>query len=72
MSTPRPGTCGDPGPGKSHCTEDPGHRWSCYDAGDDVAWNDGMEWLADHNCAEPDCSASSTPQTRGADHKETK
>lgn len=35
MSAIRPHACGDPGPYDAHCTDDPGHAYSCYDGGDD-------------------------------------
>lgn len=51
--------CGDPGPYATHCTDDPGHAYSHYDASDDSSWNDGSPagWQADvgHQCDEPDC-----------------
>ncbi len=57
MSRIRSGTCADPGPGDAHCTDYRGHRYSCYDAGEDVSWNDHT--MADdgtgHECAEPGC-----------------
>jgi len=40
MSAPRPDTCAEPGPYGAHCTEDPGHRYSHYDGGDDSSWQD--------------------------------
>ena len=56
MSAISPGTCAEPGPYAAHCTDDPGHRYSCYDAGEDVAWNDGMDYLAPHSCDDPACT----------------
>lgn len=52
--------CGDPGPGDAHCTEYPGHRYSCYDAGQDLSWNDGLfrdGWYDEnpHRCDESGC-----------------
>lgn len=60
MSTRRPGTCGEPGPYAAHCTNDAGplHRYSCYDAGEDVSWNEGQWYdfdLAPHDCGDPGC-----------------
>ena len=55
MSAIRPGTCAEPGPWDAHCTDDIGHRWSCYDAGADVSWNDGMDYLSPHDCTDPAC-----------------
>jgi hypothetical protein len=57
MSGLRAGTCGDPGPHAAHCTEHPGHRYSCYDAGDDVSFNDGTTADSDafHACDSADC-----------------
>jgi hypothetical protein len=59
MSAIRTGTCGAAGPYAAHCTEEPGHRYSCYDAGEDVSFNEGM--MRDtglvHNCDDPNCVA---------------
>lgn len=60
MSAIRKGMCADPGPGSAHCTEVIGHRYSCYDAGEDVSWNDGQfrdGWYDrdPHVCSEPGC-----------------
>lgn len=60
MSRRRPGTCADPGPYDYHCTEPIGHRYSCYDAGEDSSWNDGQfrdGWFdaSPHECDDPDC-----------------
>lgn len=59
MSRRRPGTCAEPGPRDLHCTDYPGHRHSCYDAGDDVSWNTHSpeDWQTDtpHNCGDPEC-----------------
>ena len=55
MSKRRPGTCGDPGPYDAHCALEPWHRYSCYDAGKDVSFNDRQDWLAPHGCEDPDC-----------------
>ncbi|WP_131630689.1 hypothetical protein [Mycolicibacterium llatzerense] len=55
MSRIRPHTCGDPGPGDAHCTDDdPGHRYSCYDGGDDVSFNHRQDFR--HDCDDPNCS----------------
>lgn len=53
MSVIRKGQCGDPGPYDAHCTVYPGHRYSCYDASEDVSFNDRHEFT--HECADPDC-----------------
>lgn len=55
MSHRRPHTCGASGPYDAHCTDDPGHRYSCYDAGEDVSWNERHEWLSPHACDDPEC-----------------
>lgn len=59
MSAPRDGACREPGPRDAHCTEDRYHRYSCYDAGEDVSWNDGQWYafdLAPHDCGDPKCT----------------
>lgn len=48
MSEPRPGTCQMPGPYEAHCTQDRWHDWSCYDAGEDVSFNDRQDWTHEH------------------------
>jgi hypothetical protein len=48
VSDIRAGTCAEPGPYDTHCTEHPRHRYSCYDAGDDSSWNDRQDWTHDH------------------------
>ena len=53
MSTIRPNTCAEPGPGDAHCTDDVLHRYSCYDAGDDVSFNSRQDFR--HDCADPAC-----------------
>ena len=45
-------TCDEPGPGDSHCTDRPGHDWSCYDARGDVSFNARQDWTHRH----PGCS----------------
>ena len=55
MSQRRLGTCGAPGPGRAHCTDYAWHRYSCYDAGDDVSFNDRQEWLTPHDCEDVEC-----------------
>ncbi len=55
MSRRRPGTCQAPGPSSAHCTDHPGHRYSCYDAGEDVSFNDRQDWLTPHDCQDPAC-----------------
>lgn len=68
MSRVRPGTCADPGPDDLHCTEPRGHRYSCYDAGEDESWNDGT--MADdprtHLCDDPACAPSQPAATSGS------
>jgi hypothetical protein len=58
VSTRRQGTCREPGPRGAHCTDYPEHKWSCYDAGEDVSWND-HQWyyfdLAPHDCGDLSC-----------------
>jgi hypothetical protein len=53
VSAIRPGTCGDPGPGDAHCTDDLGHHYSCYDADDNVAFNARQEFT--HECRDERC-----------------
>lgn len=53
MSAIRPGTCADPGPYDAHCTDDPGHRYSCYDGGADVSFNHRQAFK--HDCDDPAC-----------------
>ncbi len=53
MSRIRPGTCAEPGPSDTHCTDHRGHRYSCYDAGADVSFNDRQDFA--HACDEADC-----------------
>ena len=61
MSKRREGTCSEPGPYAAHCTSEPLHRYSCYDAGEDTSWNDRApeEWQVEtpHDCGDPDCTA---------------
>lgn len=66
MSRLRAGTCGDPGPYAAHCTEPPGHRYSCYDAGEDVSFNEWQmrEWDLVHECDDPTCPTTQ----KGSDH----
>ncbi|MCV7424354.1 hypothetical protein H7K45_27790 [Mycobacterium yunnanensis] len=54
MSKIRPGTCGDPGPYKAHCTDYPGHYYSCYDSGDDVSFNHRQDF--EHHCDDTTCA----------------
>jgi hypothetical protein len=49
----RNGQCADPGPGDAHCTEDRIHRFSCYDAGADVSFNDRHDFT--HACTDRAC-----------------
>ncbi|QFG08082.1 hypothetical protein SEA_PCORAL7_21 [Gordonia phage PCoral7] len=53
MSLVREGSCGEPGPFAAHCTEDPMHRHSCYDAGADVSFNHRQDFR--HDCDDPAC-----------------
>lgn len=53
MSNVRKGQCNDPGPYAAHCTDDPGHRYSCYDAGEDVSFNHRHDFT--HRCEDPAC-----------------
>lgn len=53
MSQIRKGCCAEPGPYESHCTDYPGHRYSCYDAGEDVSFNDRQDFR--HDCDDPGC-----------------
>lgn len=46
--------CGEPGPGDAHCTEDPMHRYSCYDGGEDVSFNSRQDFR--HDCNDPKCT----------------
>lgn len=58
MSIRRQGACQMPGPRDAHCTDHPMHQWSCYDAGEDVSWNEGQWYdfdLAPHACDDPGC-----------------
>lgn len=61
----RGATCGDPGPGDAHCTDDYLHQWSHYDATQDKSWNDGQwefGWFeaAPHECDRPGCPEPGT------------
>lgn len=53
MSRIREGACAEPGPYEVHCTDYPGHRYSCYDAGADVSFNDRQDF--EHHCSDPAC-----------------
>lgn len=53
MSTIRKGQCADPGPYGAHCTDDTGHRYSCYDASEDVSFNHRQDFQ--HDCDDPSC-----------------
>lgn len=57
MSAIRPGTCAMPGPYDQHCTERPGHPYSCYDAGEDASFNAGvmLGGFPEHECDDPSC-----------------
>lgn len=63
MSALRKGTCGEPGPYGAHCTDYPAHRYSCYDAGDDVSFNERMMREAD--LEHGPCSDCDTNQSDG-------
>uniref|UniRef100_A0AAU8GPI7 Uncharacterized protein n=1 Tax=Gordonia phage Petito TaxID=3158876 RepID=A0AAU8GPI7_9CAUD len=54
MSFTRKGACSMPGPYTAHCTDDPGHNYSCYDAGEDVSFNSRQDF--DHDCHDPNCN----------------
>lgn len=56
MSARRPGTCAAPGPYDAHCTDTIWHDYSCYDAGEDVSFNNRQDWLAPHLCDDPTCT----------------
>lgn len=62
MSRVRAHTCAEPGPWDYHCTEATGHRYSCYDAGEDTSWNDASpeDWQTEtpHVCDDPNCPSS--------------
>lgn len=47
------GTCSEPGPGDAHCTENRMHDYSCYDAGEDVSFNDRHDFT--HSCFDDNC-----------------
>ena len=53
MGKPRRDRCQQPGPYAAHCTEWPGHQYSCYDAGEDVSFNDRQDFV--HNCGDVTC-----------------
>ncbi len=53
MSRRRLGACGEPGPYAAHCTEEWDHQYSCYDAGDDVSFNDRQDFT--HDCGDTEC-----------------
>ena len=53
MSAIRPDTCAMPGPYEAHCTDYPGHDYSCYDGSEDVSFNHRHEF--DHRCSDPRC-----------------
>lgn len=58
MSGIRDHSCGAPGPYGSHCTDYPGHEYSCYDAGDDVSFNERAmrdEGITHGECKEDGC-----------------
>lgn len=54
MSAIRSYTCGMPGPDDAHCTEEPGHWYSCYDAGEDVSFNHRHDFR--HDCEDTACN----------------
>lgn len=53
MSTVRAGSCAEPGPYEAHCTDSPGHDYSCYDASEDVSFNHRHDFR--HDCDDPHC-----------------
>lgn len=53
MSMIRTHACAEPGPYAAHCTDRPGHRYSCYDAGDDVSFNNRQDFR--HDCDDTAC-----------------
>ena len=57
MTAIRPGTCAMPGPHDQHCTERPGHPYSCYDAEEDASFNAGvmLGGFPEHECDDPSC-----------------
>lgn len=48
-----PWHCNEPGPGDAHCTDTPGHEYSCYDGGEDVSFNHRQDFR--HDCDDPGC-----------------
>lgn len=46
--------CGNPGPGDKHCTDFPGHRFSCQDANAGGSFNDRQNFR--HDCNDESCS----------------
>jgi hypothetical protein len=72
MSGYDPSLCSDPGPGEAHCTELRMHRYSCYDASEDVSWNDGQfkdGWFEGnpHACDNPACPGRPTEPAAALD-----
>lgn len=58
MAGVREGACAEPGPRGAHCTEHRYHGLSCYDASEDVSWNEGQWYafdLAPHDCKDTEC-----------------
>lgn len=53
MGKIRPGYCNEPGPYEAHCTNQKWHRYSCYDSGEDVSFNDRQDFI--HSCIDVDC-----------------
>lgn len=53
MGMIRSSACGKPGPYTAHCTSDIAHEFSCYDAGEDVSFNDRQDFV--HGCTDPNC-----------------
>ncbi len=49
MRERRPGTCWEPGPYEAHCTDYPGHRYSCYDSSEDVSFNHRQDFTHVHS-----------------------
>lgn len=54
MSAIQPDTCAEPGPYEAHCTDYPGHHYSCYDASEDVSFNHRQDFH--HKCSDPLCT----------------
>lgn len=60
MSRVREGACAMPGPHGAHCTDYPLHHYSCYDAGDDVSFNERAmreDQIVHGPCDDPLCDS---------------